>query len=180
MDLPCFKNYERHAATQSCYMDVRYFDRVLANYKGYVTEPLKISLILNGDDVYHSVSMKDVRINPKYIGVIRISIKVKTLMSDGTFTVIKHSNALIFENNIAYLVDPFWKSSELSQNIHLMVRKYIMKHMNILGVDHIVDTDLTAKDIKQQSTYCPQSGFCAGYILLFIYTWLTNLSLIHI
>ena len=39
------------------------------------------------------------------------------------------------EKYIAYLVDPFWKSSELSQNIHLMIRKYIMARMKILGVD---------------------------------------------
>ncbi len=156
-------NYKTYPNTKSCYLDGRYFNKVLERYPGLISEPLVITIRKNKNtgNLKHTSVMKSTPINNKYPGLLRVVIDTPSS---------RHSNLVIidYKNAKIFRFEPKGTSSPYFVQINNIIENYL---------DSYIDFDmyvLNTESYDQKNPSCDISGFCVAYVTKYAYDYVNN------
>lgn len=171
-------DYVKMPETSSCYLDGRYFNKVLLNYPGLIYNPLNIIISENRksnkkkvrfvNDLRVFVDMKAQTVETKFPGLLRVVI---------TTSKSRHSNLLIidYENGIVHRFEPLGRSAPYFDKVNEILEEYLSYFLDIEL--KVIDIDLDSI-LDEKNPTClargERSGFCTAYILLYAYAYLNG------
>ena len=175
-DLSGWKNSKE---TDSCYLDGRYFNKVLARYPGLLSYPLQIFIAekqvkkTNNVKVFEKdyrlfVNMKENHVNTSLPGLLRVVI---------TTPKGRHSNLVIldYQNRIAYRFEPLGKKALYFEKINEVIENYLSLFFDFKL--EVIDIELD-EILDEKNSDClargERTGFCTAYILLYAYSFINQ------
>lgn len=169
-------NFDLYEETPKCYLDGRYFNKVLGNYPGLIHVPLNIN-IFEGEredgrgnivKVYENhTSMKEVNVNTEYPGLLRVVIS-----APGT----RHSNLVLidYDRRKIYRWEPLGRRGPFFDYVNRILKEYFSIFFGTAEIE-IIDLDMGIMD--QKNPRCTTSGFCNAYIIYYAYCFLNGKSI---
>jgi hypothetical protein len=190
--------YMKMRETNSCYLDGRYFAKVLSSYPGFLPNDLhifirnkKATAIFPQREIF-SVQMKENNINQDYPGLLKLVI---------TTPESRHSNLLILDYSagIVHRFEPLGIQAPFFNKVNQILESYLSLFLDIEV--KVIDVDLNAilddtfvnsssssslkkkKNLQkhvlnEKNPNCVRrnnrSGFCTAYILLYAYCYLNG------
>jgi hypothetical protein len=154
-------DYSSYSETESCYLDGRYFNLVLAPiHTGIVTTPMYVDLreerTPTGSRQLTSISveMPITTTDTRNVNIIRVIITRSRHL--------RHSALLILDTSEKRVV--FWNpsSSHTEKDIDRVILSMIKKALNIEDYESRVDPLRVPTDSPSN---CPISGYCNAYII---------------
>lgn len=144
--------------TESCYLDGKYFYKVLKEYPGTFEHPLIIRKDRRGKYYVH---MKESLVDTSLPGLLRLVIQTPES---------RHSNLLIldYDNAKVYRFEP---TTNPDEKINTIVEEYLNMFVDIelemidINLDEILD---------EKNPKCEKSGFCVAYIILYAQAYLNG------
>lgn len=150
-------DYQKYQPSKSCYLDGRYFNKVLKFYPGLLENPLYLHIDDNG--IY--LQMVNTMIAPDYFGILRVVVTAKDM---------RHSMVVIFDHDgqVAYIYDP---NSNKNPLLHQLLFDNISQYLkNYLDYQYL---DVKYPDPpKTRLAQCDKSGVCNALVLLFAYKFI--------
>lgn len=147
-------NYAKYQPSKSCYLDGRYFNKVLKKYPGLMKNPLYIHIDENG--VY--MQMVNTLYSQDHLGLLRVVITSKNM---------RHSMLVVFNHDTkeAWIYDP---NRENSPKTHDLIIEHIIEYLSKILDYEYFDVQLPAPK-KDNLKQCKQSGVCNALVLLQAY-----------
>lgn len=176
------ENYENLPESNSCYLDGRYFNIVLANYPGLLSNPLYIDVKINkmttlnkrSEREYISARMEETKINTKFPGLLRLVINTHIGNKNS-----KHSNLLIldYKNGIIYRFEPLGQRApyfdEISKIVHTYLSQFFEWDFKVIELNSDQKLDENNRECTKIGL---KSGFCLAYVLLYAYNFINLLD----
>lgn len=154
MKLVDWREYE---PTESCYLDGRYFNKVLGDYEGTVLEPLRIALA-NGGQQYNW-ALADIKItNPQLPQLMRLIISTPET---------KHSNLLVLDvmNKRLFRFEPYERNKMLYYNQVNQILAVLFPEYELFELATPISEPAVNMD-------CMKSGYCVAYIIKYALDYL--------
>ena len=170
---PNLDEYMNYKETNSCYLDGRYFNKVLSSYPGLLVNPLKIFITdqtsENGKvEEMYSVSMKQNYMNKEFPGLLKLVISTPTS---------RHSNLLILDyaNKVVRRFEPLGFRGPFFNKINSIIQNYLSLYLDMKV--SVIDIDLDTI-LNEQNPACvargQRTGFCTAYIILYAYCYINK------
>lgn len=166
--------YMKMRETDSCYLDGRYFSKVLSSYPGLLPNDLhifirekKTTAILPQRDIF-SVQMKENKIDKDYPGLLKLVIITPESI---------HSNLLILDYSagIVHRFEPLGVKAPFFDKVNQILESYLSLFLDLEV--RVIDVDLDTI-LDEKNPHCvkrkERSGFCTAYILLYAYCYLNG------
>ena len=158
-------SYKSFSDTQSCYLDGRYFNKVVNRYPGLIREPLSITIRKDKKtgEIKYTEEMKSTNINNKYPGLLRVIINTPNS---------RHSNLVIIDYAEAriFRFDPYGKTSPYFDQVNKIIEDYLDMYIDF-NMYYIDNERYDHKNIN-----CTRGGFCVGYVIKYAYDYLNGLD----
>ncbi len=160
-------DYKKYPATKNCYLDGRYFNKVLGNYPRLITNPLKIFWFdtpqgqgaeLPTRSREYIVQMADSPVDNKYIGLLRVIIQTPQS---------RHRNLLIidYQKGQIFRVEPYGATADdiiINNIIKQYLSTYIQFELFMINTVPLIE----------KNPNCSHSGFCVAYVTKFAYDYI--------
>lgn len=159
-------NYKLYPDTNSCYLDGRYFNKVLESYPGLITEPLNIIINKNQETNYY---MKSTELDNRYPGLLRVIINTPKG---------RHSNLLIidYKNSKVFRFDPNGQNSPYFNQVNTIIQQYLGLYLDfelfIIDPTISLTTTNTSCNNNTNNNTNNKSGFCVAYVIKYAYDYL--------
>lgn len=144
-----------------CYLDGRYFNIMLEEYKELHPYPLYVR-ITDNDDSKMRLDMKMTRLPPK--GVTKVFRLIFEYYNRDKCE-IRHTNLIISINNELYRFDALGYS--YLSFVSPLVAKFFNMKINDVAVSYVV---------PENNPKCAKSGFCNAYVIKYALSWLKNVK----
>ena len=154
-------DWKSEKESASCYLDGRYFHKVLGNYAGTFENPLRVRLNQKGQ---YSIQMKEGKTDTSTTGLLRLVIQTPTT---------KHSNLLILDYAAGkvYRFEPLGSNTPHLEEVNALVEDYLNMFFD-LDLE-LIDIELS-EILDAKNPECVESGFCNAYVILYAYAYLNG------
>ena len=158
-------DYIYHSDTNSCYLDGRYFNKVLYKYPGLIKEPLNIYIYKdkNTDELRYDNYMKSTELDNNYPGLLRVILNTPES---------RHCSLLIidYDNEKIYRFDPFGRKSPYFDLVNQIIENYLNMYLDfeLLVIENPVYDEKNPKCDKDNG------GFCVAYVIKYAYDFLNR------
>jgi hypothetical protein len=159
-------NYLKSKPTNSCYLDGRYFYKVLLGYPGTIPEPLRLYISKKrNQEIQIAAEMKTSNIDTSVSGLLRVVIQTPRS---------RHCNLLIldYQKGIAYRFEPHGVDSLYENEINTAIENYLAFFLDMKI--ETLDVDLPEEQTPQCLATGQASGFCTAYIIMLAYAYINN------
>lgn len=149
--------------TDKCYLDGRYFNLVLSEYSGLLTNPMIITIRKRAEEKIY-INMAQSNVDTSKVGLLKLIIDLPDH---------KHTNLLLldYQNKRAYRFEPLGHEGPYFQKINELVEEYLdfFLNMDLEVINVPIDEALDVKNPK-----CKMSGFCNAYVIMYAYAFLRS------
>ena len=155
--------YHSFPETTSCYLDGRYFNRVLRFYPGLISEPLNIYIFRRADGRgEYNVSMRDADLDNSFPGLLRVIIHTP----EG-----RHSNLLIldYQRGVAFRYEPYGSTYPHFNLVNELITEYLFRYGNF----HVVAIEEPAH-LRKNPVCENRGGLCMMYVIKFAYDYVNG------
>ena len=155
---------ESYPNTQSCYLDGRYFNLVLSEYSGLLTNPMIVTIRKHKNEEKIYINMAQSNVDTSKVGLLKLIIDLPDH---------KHTNLLLldYQNKRAYRFEPLGHEGPYFQKINELVEEYLdfFLNMDLEVINVPIEEALDTKNPK-----CKMSGFCNAYVIMYAYAFLRS------
>ncbi|SNW62825.1 Hypothetical protein ORPV_921 [Orpheovirus IHUMI-LCC2] len=164
-----YEQYAKYEESPSCFLDGRYFNKVLSFYKGLVKDPLKIKIKVKNGGLSVGVHVHNLEklVTGNEVKVLRVVIKYKQKgKDDDGVKGVKHCNLLIIDpvEKKLWRFDPMPIGGNAGGNKYNELVSNAIKSAvsSVIGYEY---NEVRLDNVEQAPEYCKAGGFCNAYVL---------------
>ena len=146
-------NYIYREPTKECYLDGRYFNKVLGDFPGLIQEPFEIYLDIKDNVIIQSAKLENVKWSQGYVNILRVIINTQNS---------RHSGVLLLD---LAKEQGFYFDSAMVKDKNIILN--ILSSVLLMPIKFLEYPPTVAK-----TPGCEKSGFCVAYSIKFVYDYL--------
>lgn len=173
------ENYSKYKPSDRCYLDGRYFNKVLDGYVGLVSKPMRVIISINKKSETKKESYEweqefsidtdgtaiPVRLNPGDPELVRVIVEINRKyqsQKDSRSLKSRHSNLIIIDADAKRIMrfEPL-KSHKYKNILNEFFERYFKR---FLPDYEYLEIELHPQSIKEDDVECKDKGMCVAYV----------------